>query len=342
MIWKNSARHAAVQGVMAASATLSASYYASQAPTIAVSIIGWTVNPVAVGLGATAFALDLLKPEMLRLAGTSGAGAARRIAAGAVFGVLFIASMVAVDGMLMKLRSEWSGARLSTMGEYDRAEAEYKSAEAELAKLKAVRSIADVKASMDAAPVPRNVFRRTDQCTDVTRDDSFAACKPILDLRQEMAQAIRKRELEGKRDAAKAKLDATQRPVAADPQAAALAKASGLDESIISYLLVAIIGFAVELVACIGLWLLTDKPRGQEEEDEAPATIPVTAERRALDWVLGEMAKSGGKLAIMNTAIAKRFDVDPGTVTRWRQRWIEDGKITEERLGRYIILGVAS
>lgn len=336
----HSAQRHAVQATMAASATLSAAYYATQAPAIALSILGWTVNPVAVGLGATAFALDLLKPEMLRLAGTAGAGAARRVIAGAVFGVLFIASMIAVDGMLMKLRSEWSGARLSTIGEYDRAEAEYNTAESELAKLKAVRSIADVKASMDAAPVPRNVFVRTKECTDVTRDDSFSACKPILDLRQEMAQAIRKRELEGKRDTAKAKLDATQRPVAADPQAAALAKASGLDESVISYALVAVIGFAVELVACLGLWLMAGKPRVQD--DDVPVTAPPTAEQRALEWVLGEMAKSGGKLTVLNSAVAKRFNVDPGTVTRWRQRWIEDGKITEKRSGRQIILAVAS
>lgn len=335
-----SARHLAVQSTAAASATLSAAYYATQAPEILLRVFEVTLNPVAIGLGATAFALDLLKPEMLRISGSAGIGKLRRIAAGAVFAVLFVASMIAVDGMLMKLRSEWSGARQNTIGEYDRAEADYKAAEAELSKLKDARSIADVKAAMDSAPVPRNVFVRTKECTDVTRDDSFAACKPILDLRQEMAQAIRKRELEGKRDASKAKLDVTERPASADPQAAAIATATGLNESMISYLLVAIIGLAVEIVACLGLWLLTPDP-DTGRDGPTFASVPVSPERQALGWVLGEMAKAGGKLCILNSAIAAKYGVDPGTATRWRQRWVEAGEMEESREGRTIVLRIA-
>lgn len=79
--------------------------------------------------------------------------------------------------------------------------------EAELTGLGSARTPQAVRADMDAANVPRSVFLRTKECTDVTRPDSFAACRPILALRQEMAQAIRRQDLEHQRTAATAALE---------------------------------------------------------------------------------------------------------------------------------------
>ena len=266
--WRQLPQALALETVRLGSAGLSASYYAA---------LGLVAHPLAAaGLGVLAFALDYSKAHVMR-ASASAPTLPRRIAAGGIFLALFLASMIAVDGSLMKLRSDWTGSRADTIGEWDRTQADYQAAAAELDRLAGVRSIADVKAALDAAPVSRKVFARTSECTDVTRTDSFEACKPILDLRQEMAQAIRKRELEGKREAAKARLDAMPRPAAADPQADVIAKAMqpwGLSEELVAYLLVAIVGLAVELVACFGLWVLSEPPRPVAANDTDPAASP--------------------------------------------------------------------
>ncbi len=96
---------------------------------------------------------------------------------------------------------------LKAGGDRRRAEAAYRSAADELAGLKGVRSTSAVKAALDAAPIDGGVFLRTKQCTDVTRAASLEACRPVLELRKEMADAIRKAELEHKVDAAKEALD---------------------------------------------------------------------------------------------------------------------------------------
>lgn len=338
MLLSNSARPFAVQVVAAASATLSAAYYATQAPEVLVSIAGWVFNPVAIGLGLTAFALDLVKPQMLRAAGTTG-DVVRRIAAGAIFGVLFLASMIAVDGMMMKFRSDWAAGRGNAITAHNDAKGEVDRLAGEIAALGLTRPVEAIQADVQAVRIDPRIWRRSKQCSDVTEPASKEACAPVLALYKERGNAARKAELEPQFAAARAKLDAIDPPKAADPQAAAIAAWLGTDEARVAYLMVAILGFGVELVACLGLWVLMDKrPQSQQA---APATVQ-TDEQRALEWVLGEMAKSGGKLTVMNSAIAARFDVDPATATRWRQGWIREGKLVEQRAGRLITLGLAS
>lgn len=141
---------AAVEVVRLGSAGLSATYY---------SALGFAVSPfAAAGLGVIAFALDYSKGAVLRAA-TEGRGMIRRLAALAVFAVLFVASMIAVDGVLMQPRAGWSGGRANAISDYDRADAEYRSATAELAKLKDARTEAEVRAAMDRASVPARTFR---------------------------------------------------------------------------------------------------------------------------------------------------------------------------------------
>lgn len=333
----HSARPMAVQVVAAASASLSAAYYATQAPEIALAVAGWVFNPVAIGLGLTAFALDLVKPQMLRAAGTPG-GVARRIAAGAIFAVLFLASMIAVDGMMMKFRSDWAAGRGNAITAHADAKREVERLAKEIDLLGDPRPVATIQAAVQTTRIDGAIWRRSKQCEDISRDDTKEACRPILELYKERGNAARKAELEPQLAAARAKLEKIDPPKAADPQAAALAAWLGTEEALIAYLMVAVLGFAVELVACLGLWVLMDKrPTAQQPT----ASAPLTDEQRALDWVLGEMARSGGKLTVLNSAVAKKFDVDPATATRWRQRWIADGKIAEERDGRQIKLRLA-
>lgn len=239
---------AAVETVRVGSAGLSASYYA---------MLGLTVHPLAaVGLGLIAGAADYIKSNALG-AVIDGPGIMRRLIAVPLFLVLFIASMIAVDGVLLKLRDALVSGPANTISDHDRATAAHKAAADELARLGPVRTPDAIRADMDAAPVSRSVFRRTAECTDITKDESLSACQPLLALRKEMATAIRKRELEAARDKAAARIEALgPRPSSADPQAEAVANAAGVSVSTAAWILIAIVGFAIELAACFGMYVL--------------------------------------------------------------------------------------
>jgi hypothetical protein len=142
---------------------------------------------------------------------------------------------------------------------------------AELATLGTVRAPDAIRADMDAAPVSRSVFRRTAECTDITKDESLAACQPLLALRKEMAQAIRKRELEAARDKAAARLDVLgPRPASADPQAEAVAHAAGVSVSTAAWVLIGVVGLAIELAACFGMYVL-GRPAQRPADENRPA-----------------------------------------------------------------------
>lgn len=58
-----------------------------------------------------------------------------------------------------------------------------------IALLPAHRPAGAVRAAIENADVPRNIWRRTSQCTDVTIPESLVACQRVLDLRKELAIA---------------------------------------------------------------------------------------------------------------------------------------------------------
>lgn len=316
------ARMLAAQAVCLGSATLAAAYYSAWASS-------W---PIFCVLAALAFALDLVKPQLFVAA--SHAVREKRYAAACtswVVGALIaIVSMIAVDGMMLKLRGDSADDKTNTMSTYDRADGSFQKAKAELEALGAIEPKATLEAKLQGS-VPVDVWKRTRQCTEVSQPDSRKACEPAFALRELIGKAERRQVLERELKVAMEKLDAIRRPSSADPQIDAMAKVSGLDHSVIMLILTWLAGLAFELVSCLAPWLLT---RDADDEFEPESTL--TPEQQALQWVLGEMSKSAGKLEILNGALAVKFSVDPGTVTRWRQKWVEAGIIEETRKGRTI------
>jgi hypothetical protein len=274
---------AAVETVRIGSAGLSASYYA---------MLGLAVHPLAaVGLGLVAGAADYVKGNALSAA-IDGPGFWRRVVAVPLFVVLFVASMIAVDGVLLTLRGKLTAGPADVIGAHDRASGEHAAAVAELQKLAGVRTPDTIRAAMEGAPVKRSVFLATNECTDITKDSSLEACKPLTDLRKEMADAIRKRELEATRDKAARRLDQLgPRPAAADPQARILAGAAGVSEDLAAWVLVAIVGFAIEFAACFGMYVLAGPRRLPTPASTAQTsfTAPGPAERA----LAADFARSG-------------------------------------------------
>jgi hypothetical protein len=322
-----------VQAVGVGSACLSASYFAGWAPS-------W---PYAIGLFAFAFSIDLAKPLFF----TACAQALRdgkvlaSIVPGLVGALLFAVSMLAIDGMLIKLRSDAGSGRANTITKVDDARAAETRLEAELKKLGPVQPSAALEARVQTSVEPA-VWTRTRQCTDVTQKNSQAACAPAFKVREQIAIAKQAEKLQAELDEARHVLKSTERPNAADPQLASMSKVTGWSEDALTLLLMLIVGLAIDLVASLGPAYLTPPAPPAAEVEAKPEAPVLTTEQKALQWVLDELAKSPeGKVIIMNQAIAARFDVDPATVTRWRAKWVDAGLLRETRTGRQITVKIA-
>ena len=146
-------RALAVQAVTLSSATLSATYYATVAPQATFAVHGVNVAPWVIFFAGTAFALDSAKPLMMKVAGTPKRGAIRRVAAFLTFLVLFMGSMIAIDGVLMKLRSDWAADRGGAIGNFQEAKKAVEELEAELAAVGPSRSVDEIQAQIDAHPI---------------------------------------------------------------------------------------------------------------------------------------------------------------------------------------------
>ena len=331
-----------VKMVCLGSALLSGAYYFHLGEPIGL----WA----ALGLGAVALAVDLVKPQMMRAVSNADTWMKRLVAA-AIFGVLFLASMIAIDGMLLQLRTMLSGPRAQAITLYDQTVAAYQAAVRDLKALEAagpVRPAAVIEAAMSGAPIDVRIWRRTAHCTDVTKEASKEACAPVTKLREEHARAKRKEDLEQRRDAAQKLLGTLQRPTAADPQAEAIAQMVGQHEATVAYVLVAIIGFAIELVSCFGMWVLGGpaKPasvRASEMRDITPDVEDVeplpqitTAEASAKAMVVALIKAANGELRTQNRELAAKLGTTPSTLVRWRRAWSDE--ITSEVVSGVLVL----
>lgn len=187
-----------------------------------VTISGVSVSLAGSVLVLAAVAVSLSQARAAWLALMPGP-ARQRVVAGMAAVLLLAVSVTAMSTHILEAERAKIGAEGGQSGDYARSLADYTAKKTELDSLAKVRSIEAIKAAMDAAPVPRDVFRRTKECTEVTREDSFTACKPILALREEMGSAIRKRSLEPEVASLKAALDGRSPPVVASATEVAVA-----------------------------------------------------------------------------------------------------------------------
>lgn len=157
---------------------------------------GLNVSIAGAVLVLAAVAVTLTQARAAWVALTPNAPARQRVVAGLAAVLLLSISITAMASHLLEAQRAKVADEGGQRTGYDVTLAAYEKAKVELDTLSGARTTDAVAAALEAAPVTRAVFRRTANCTDITRDDSFNDCKPILELRQEMAKAIRKRELE--------------------------------------------------------------------------------------------------------------------------------------------------
>lgn len=261
-----------------------------------------------------AIAVSLSQAAAAWVAMTPSAPARQRVVAGIAAVLLLAISVSAMASHILEAQRSRTADEGSARGRYDRARQAHDKAAGELAALSGVRSITDVRAALDAAPVPRAVFARTRQCTDVTREDSFRDCKPILDLRQEMGRAIRKAELEPEAKALRDELARLERPEEATASEAAV---SGLWAWIMGAGVVFLATFGAVIFARVEAIPPANDNRAAVPVPSCPVPpVPPGGGDSLVDWVREFRARHGRSPMIPE--LQARFPGTPKT-TAWRR-----------------------
>jgi hypothetical protein len=166
-------------------------------------------------------------------------------------------SMSSAVGFALSTRDQVVAERTATVSTRHGWEATVERAEAKLATLGEHRPADVIKAEMESATVAPNIWRRSRQCTDVTLDESRAACARVLGLRRELAAAEAAERLETQLVAGRAQLaTVVVSGTLADPQAGALARLTGLDEGTIRTGIALLLAGLVEAGSALGFTLV--------------------------------------------------------------------------------------
>lgn len=165
---------------------------------------------VAISLSQARAAWVALTPNPLR----------QRIVAGLAAALLLSVSATAMVSHILEAQrakvADEGGARSA----YDRAEAAYKRAAAELEALGNPRPVSVIQADVRAFPIDPALWRRSKQCEEATKADTQAYCDPLLKLYKERGVAARKTELEPEVARLRDELASQTRPEAATAQEA--------------------------------------------------------------------------------------------------------------------------
>lgn len=253
----------------------------------------------------------------------------QRIVTGAATLLLLAISITAMASNILDAGRSRSAGEGKGAGDWDRAKAAYDRAATELRGLDAVRSTSEVQAAMGAARINPAVFAATRQCTDtvlLTGPVNNAACKPILDLRVEMAAAIRKAELAPRVETLRQQLAETERPATASEA-----------EATINTVWAWIMGTGVVFLATFGSILFA-----RVETVTAPAaTQALTFERPLTDPEIEDLKNAlkekGGKVHIQQELIAEHggpLPISKGELCKRIEKAVQIGAVRREWNGR--------
>lgn len=224
-----------------------------------VSIYGHSVSIAGSVLVLAAVAVSLTQARAAWVALTPNP-ARQRIVAGLAAGLLLTVSATAMVSHILEAQrakvADEGGARSA----YDRAEAAYKRAAAELEALGNPRPVSVIQADVRAFPIDPALWRRSKQCEEATKPDTQAYCEPLLKLYKERGVAARKTELEPEVARLRDELANTTRP-----------EAVTAEEATIGDWWAWIMGAAVVFVATFGSVTFA---RATEEMQSEPALSP--------------------------------------------------------------------
>jgi hypothetical protein len=161
--------------------------------TLPIQGVSVSVAGIVLVLGAVAISVSQSRAAWVAL--TPG-DTLQRWVAGLAAIVLLAISITAMASHILEAQRAKLADEGGARGRYDRAQAAHAGVTAELATLGPIRTVAVIDAAIAAAPIDMTAWRRSAQCTDISRPDTKQACAEVLALRTERGAALRKAELE--------------------------------------------------------------------------------------------------------------------------------------------------
>lgn len=208
------------------------------------SIAGYHVSIAGSVLVLAAIAVSGSQARAAWVALTPTSPARQRIVAGLAAVLLLAVSVSAMTSHLLEAQRAKVADEGGERGRHDRAKAAYDKLKGEDDALQVPappRSVTEIQADVAGVKIDMRIWRASKQCDDITREESKAACAPVLALYKERARAARRTELAPDLANAKAALDAAPRPEEATAAETSAAGVWGW-----------LMGFAVVFVATFG------------------------------------------------------------------------------------------
>lgn len=152
-------------------------------PLDAIGFEGATVNLAGALIVMAAIVVSLSQTQTTFVALTPGDRTHRFICA-CVAALCITISITAMSSHLQDMQRIKDGAEQQDSTAYVTAKAAYDAAKADFDRVKDSASLAEVDAQIAAAGarIDQNIWRRSAQCTDVTKASTQRECRPVLDL----------------------------------------------------------------------------------------------------------------------------------------------------------------
>lgn len=305
-----------------------------------VSYQGYTVSLAGAVLVLAAVAVSLSQARAAWVALTPGRPGRQRFVAGLAAALLLAISITAMASHILEAQRAKVGDEAGLAKTYERAEAAYKRAEAELKGLGEPRAVSVIQAEVQAVKIDMRAWRASDKCSDITKEDTKRECAPVLELYKERGAAARKTELEPEVARLRAELASMQRPVAVQSST----------EETVGLWWAWIMGVGVVFVATFGTVIFATAetvvvaerqelalPPPIDDNDDAPLSIsgkPFTRDDALADL---KLLLKAGHVPESQDWLTERWGVTKGATSRWLSRWEADGSLPARRVtdGRY-------
>jgi hypothetical protein len=304
---------------------------------------GVTVSLAGAVLVAAAAAISIAQSRAGWLSFAPGVPWQQRLIAMPALALCLVISAAAmVSHILDASRAKGSDENVARAA-YDRAQAAYTKADAEMKTLGHPRPVDVIQAEVAKSITDWAAWRRSKQCSDITKDNTAEACKPILALYQERGRAARKTTLEGDLAKLRAELEGMKRP-----------EEQSVSEAAASMWWAWVFGAGLVLVATFGPVLFAQPVTAAPavvaalppvDAEEPPITEPLppptggsyTKELAEQDLVtlLGMGYDPFQKQALLKD----RWKVSEGCVSKWVGDWERKGTIPKRvQVGRVKML----
>jgi hypothetical protein len=285
-----------------------------------------------------AIAISLAQARAAWVALSPGRPISQRIVAGFAAALLVSISITALASHVLDAQRAKGGRETAASQSYSRAKAAHDKVVAEMQSLGETRPVSVIQAEIASAQIDMVVWRRSAQCSDISREDTKKLCGPILTLYKERGAAARKLELEPEVAHLREQLSSMTPPV----------EAKTASEEAMSMWWAWIMGLGVVYLATFGSVIYANEvtvterelpnlpppPSAKIVEDDSPPSggecRPKTREEALAD--LRQLLKAGHSPPSQEWLRARWQVGSKGTVSKWLRLWEDTAQMPGSRM----------